>query len=556
MKPPKKRRVLSAKEKHRRKMLTGDGLVLHLWEELRNRNTKPQRRLELINQIMQSQSGRLLAGALRPSFSRVFQSCVKHGLAAHHKALAVALQNKLVELAHYPHSYQLVLALLKYHKDAEVKAILLDALVKGADQLAVSKCGVLVLEWCYSKASVTEKRRWVARMLGLQLPEVAQWSRNFQLDLEQTWEAHPQLQQACMQKLQFLAGRLVSRGLINHSCTQKIVELQLRHGWHFYSVEIIQELKGSLIHILHTESGSGAAIQCLRLADEDTRKAIVESFRGHVAEMCRGRHSCWVICATLDLVDTAKVVREVVLAELRCSLGALLVHPCGVAVLLHLVTPEWARKRLRLHGSGCADLYHLGKEAVMPVMTEGVRRTTEAPREVILWRTDPYRKHAMALQALLPTMKQLLLAEPARYFSSSETRPFLAELERFAASKHPGEMGVADLLDEDFVSQLKSLSESIAVVYRDTGPTTEVKRGPSSFTSKKAPIKPFPRPSRLAGADERIIEERETESVSDSNGDKQDSEEPPQPGNGSRRFKKVKKRSAPKSSSLPKKSAR
>lgn len=57
--------------------------AIRLWEELRQHETPPARRLELVSSILALIKGHMVNVAASPTASRIIQSCVKHGSPAH-----------------------------------------------------------------------------------------------------------------------------------------------------------------------------------------------------------------------------------------------------------------------------------------------------------------------------------------------------------------------------------------------------------------------------------------------------------------------------------------
>lgn len=93
--------------------------AIRLWEELRQHDTAVDKRQELVSQIMALIKGHMANVAASPTASRIIQSCVKYGTAAHRAAILAEVQPQLVELAQNPYGHFLVSKLLAKATRAE-----------------------------------------------------------------------------------------------------------------------------------------------------------------------------------------------------------------------------------------------------------------------------------------------------------------------------------------------------------------------------------------------------------------------------------------------------
>ena len=76
--------------------------AIALWEELRRQDTEKEKRQQLVTQILQLIKHHIADVAASPKASRIIQSCVKHGSAAHRALIMREVQPQVLPAVPLP----------------------------------------------------------------------------------------------------------------------------------------------------------------------------------------------------------------------------------------------------------------------------------------------------------------------------------------------------------------------------------------------------------------------------------------------------------------------
>jgi len=195
--------------------------------------------------------------------------------------------------------------------------------------------------------------------------------------------------------------------------------------------EMIESIRESLIHMIHTREGARVAMYCLWNGTAKDRKLIVKSFKTLVTKICKEEYGYLVMLALFDVVDDTKLVQKAILDEMMKSLEDLAKDLYGRKVLLYLLAPRSA-----LH------FYH----EVITVLQQGdnnvhskkdcqVRRQellTHVSRCFVEWLLEHVEEHAEdnALLVLVTAIIQHVKCDPTLAMSAVAklaAKPFIPD---------------------------------------------------------------------------------------------------------------------------------
>eukprot|EP00668_Euglena_longa_P032114 GGOE01041404.1.p1 GENE.GGOE01041404.1~~GGOE01041404.1.p1 ORF type:complete len:568 (-),score=189.33 GGOE01041404.1:218-1921(-) len=484
-----KGRVLNAQEKHALRMEGDVGKVVRLYEELRRHDCKNKH--ELIDKVFELQKDRLLKTGCIPRFARVYQSCAKHGSEQQLQVMLDAFKGNIAKMAISPYGNQLVLALLAYARPQQRPA-LHDEIEAGAKELLKSRFGQRVLQKFYRTARPFVQRRTLFNIFNR--TDLRAESNNYRLSVSQVWEKNPVIRSACTHTLSALMARCVDRGLVDAPIVHELLDLMFRYCEHDRNLEALQDLKKAVIHLCSTRFGALVAEHCIRLANPADRAEILGTFSKSVLDMATGRHSIFLLCAIVDLVDDTKLVERTVLAELGKEAETLLTDPVACMFLLHLLTPEKAQKRrafllLRIVDRLCHS-ERTDWDKVEVVQSSSVKHGAPVTKSITVCSRPWVEKHAAALSYLLPHVQKVVATDPVKYAQQRSCRRILRALVHFA-TEAPVELRGGVSVSADF---LKMVTTALAA------PPTEPLAPAKSKKRKERPPRPDCDPQQAEGA--------------------------------------------------------
>jgi len=450
----KKPRVLNAQEKKALRMEGPVGQLVQLYEEFR-RQECPNKQ-EIIQQVLDLQSERLLKTGGVPRFARIYQACAKHGNEAQLQTLLDAYKGHVLQMATSPYGNQLIMALLMYAKPAQ-RAALEAEILENSRGLIRCRFGQRILQRFYRSARPAIQRRVMINVFDRADLKAA--SDNGRLSVAEVWDKHPVIWVACAKPLGDVAERVVDRGLVDAPVGQELLDLAFRYGEHSKNVELVSGLKKALVHMCNSAPGCRVAQHCIRLGTPAQRADILGTFAQSVMDMASGRHSSFLLCTVVDVVDDVGLVRKAVLAELGAEAETLLTDPVAGRLLLHLLTPEASRKKKAfILPPIVQSLCHSERSDwdTLEVIEACTMKSGAAPKKTVRVCAVPWvQKHAAALEYLLPKVQAAFEADPGKYAASGPARTLLQELVHYAENV-PQEWKGETVVDGGFLAAVKA----------------------------------------------------------------------------------------------------
>jgi len=312
-----------------------------LWNELRQDDTTPERRVELSASIVDALKGKLVDYTLRADTSRVIQSCFKFGSPELRTRVLAELQGHLVALAKGKHSSFLVLALLR-HGSAADKAAMLGELRPHARALGTHGSAARVVNYALSAddvfASPRDKERFTEMFYGNEvlLQGVGASGLAGKAALLSNPSALSTMKQALI--------KMADKGLLRFPYAQRLLCEYLGVCTADDVRYMTPNVREAALAMVGTWEGAIAVVAVLAASDAKERKRLVKEWRGHVVDLAAHQFAWLVLAKALALLDDTVLVGKAIVDELVESdqLLALLLQREGHArkVLLSVVAAE------------------------------------------------------------------------------------------------------------------------------------------------------------------------------------------------------------------------
>lgn len=223
---------------------------------------------------------------------------------------------------------------------------------------------------------------------------------------------------------------LIDKIILGHTMVHKVFLEFFTYAEQKMKSEMIEALRDSLTHMLHTRDGAKVAMQCVWHGTAKDRKVIMKSLKTNVVKACKEEHGHMVILSIFDCVDDTKMVKNIVLEEMLKSLHEVVENQYGRKVLLYLLSP---RDPLHFHPD------------VVRVLAEGDHSLTS--------KKDKGSRYRELLDVVSPPLLQYLVDHASELVVNNNTLLLLVAILTHANDDPTAAMeAVAKIAAEPFVA--------------------------------------------------------------------------------------------------------
>ncbi|KAI8509258.1 hypothetical protein Bbelb_131060 [Branchiostoma belcheri] len=437
--PEKKQKLVEMKKKDRkevRRQLKNNYPLLkrtkEIWEVVRRHDCKKETRAKLMTELYGLIKGRL---ANAHDSVRVMQCCIQFGTPEQRAMLFEELKDDLVNLSKSKYAKFSVRKLLKYGSK-EQKAEIMKSFHGHIKKIIRHTEASSVLEYAYNEwANQTQRKAMLQELYGntylvFKAPDTTTLQDLFTLHLDK--------KQLVMKEFKESLTPLLEKTVVKHTIVHKALLEFFTHAEGPLRTEMIEAVRESLIHILHTHDGSRVTMHCLWHGTAKDRKVIIKTMKTFVQKICQEEFAHHTLLALFDVVDDTKLVSKAILQELLQSVADLVQDQHGRKVLLYLLCG-------RHHG-------HIHPD-ILKLLQQGDGNETS--------KKDP----AMRRQELLefvsaPLLKFFSQNTKDLVFDKAQSQVALATLEYAHGDKTAAYEALSLLAAEDFMPQGRDGEES------------------------------------------------------------------------------------------------
>ncbi|XP_078658455.1 pumilio homolog 3-like [Branchiostoma floridae x Branchiostoma belcheri] len=440
--PEKKQKLVEMKKKDRkevRRQLKNNYPLLkrtkEIWEVVRRHDCKKETRAKLMTELYGLIKGRVKELANAHDSVRVMQCCIQFGTPEQRAMLFEELKDDLVNLSKSKYAKFSVRKLLKYGSK-EQKAEIMKSFHGHIKKIIRHTEASSVLEYAYNEwANQTQRKAMLQELYGntylvFKAPDTT--------TLQDLFTLHPDKKQLVMKEFKESLTPLLEKTVVKHTIIHKALLEFFTHAEGPLRTEMIEAVRESLIHILHTHDGSRVTMHCLWHGTAKDRKVIIKTMKTFVQKICQEEFAHHTLLALFDVVDDTKLVSKAILQELLQSVADLVQDQHGRKVLLYLLCG-------RHHG-------HIHPD-ILKLLQQGDGNETS--------KKDP----AMRRQELLEFVSAPLLKFFSQHtkdlvFDKAQSQVALATLEYAYGDKTAAYEALSLLAAEDFMPQGRDGEES------------------------------------------------------------------------------------------------
>ena len=314
--------------------------LVERYNELRERKTPAQRRVELVGECLNIMRDKLEGLLLRHDASRVVGCCAKFGNAQQREEICRALAGRYLALAKDKHGHFIVEKLLRYGSKDAREAVRRE--LRGhVARLATHVLGALVLEVGFQH-SWNAAQSWdlYQELFGAKFAAFKVGDDVTGRSMGALLEAHPQQRRAVLESAFYTIAKQADKGLLSLHVAQRLLGDYVAHAPPEQIVALIPLLRDHFLAILASREGAAAAAACLSYGTPKERKLLLRALKGHMLDVACHDHGHMVLIVALAVTDDTRASGSAVWDELSPHIPYLACHRFGRKTLLSLLVPR------------------------------------------------------------------------------------------------------------------------------------------------------------------------------------------------------------------------
>ncbi|KAL4236270.1 hypothetical protein ACF0H5_004657 [Mactra antiquata] len=308
-----------------------------IWEELRRANVNKERKLELCNELLSFVKGGMKEFCFAHDTARVIQCLIQHGSPEHRESVFDELKDEIPTMAKSKYAKFLVKKMLmygtKHHRNMVYKSF-----HGHVRQLIRHKTAADVVEYAYNEYANAHQR--LSLLEDFYGPSFCLFKTPDIKCLGQIMLSQPDKREMILRNMREALMPLIDKNILVHSMVHKVFMEYFTYADGKMKAEMIEALRDSVIHMLHTRDGSRVAMQCIWHGTSKDRKIMIKSFKGNMVKICKEEYGHLVMLAIFDCVDDTKLVKAALLEEMLKNLDEVAENQYGRKVLLYLLSPR------------------------------------------------------------------------------------------------------------------------------------------------------------------------------------------------------------------------
>ncbi|XP_052775179.1 pumilio homolog 3-like [Mya arenaria] len=308
-----------------------------IWEELRREKTTQEKKIELCNELLKMVKGSMKEFCFAHDTARVVQCLIQYGSTDHREMVFEELKGEITTMAKSKYAKFLVKKMLMYgtkqHRSSVYKSF-----HGHVRKLIRHRIAADVVEYAYNEfANANQRLSLLEDFYG---PSFCLFKTPDIKCLGQIMLSQPDKREMILRNMREALLPLIDKNILVHSMVHKVFMEYFTYADAKMKTEMIEALRESVIHMLHTRDGARVAMQCIWHGTAKDRKVIIKSQKGNVVKVAQEEFGHLVLLTVFDCVDDTKLVKVALLDELLKSISDVADNQYGRKVLLYLLSPR------------------------------------------------------------------------------------------------------------------------------------------------------------------------------------------------------------------------
>jgi len=327
--------------------------IKKMWAILRNAENAEDREKN-VDQIFErvKKDGKSLSDfAFAHDTTRVLQSCLQHGNAGQRRFIYDSLKEKVPEMAQSKYAKNVVIKLIKYG-ERDIKDHCIENM-GNVRKLVRSATGQSVLEYAYNQFAQSKQRNdIVSKLYG------KSWNRLSKTDkqptlisvIEKNTDFVETIITDFMEDLKALTEKEVMQQTVSHRGFLDFFNLclfllhseddtikQKRKRIEEIRSELIEELKASVIHMIHTPDGARVGLHCIWFGSAKDRKLILKTMKEFLVKVVTAESGHLLALGAIDAVDDTVLVKKMLISPICKEMDELMKDKCARKVIWYIL---------------------------------------------------------------------------------------------------------------------------------------------------------------------------------------------------------------------------
>ncbi|XP_033123084.1 pumilio homolog 3-like [Anneissia japonica] len=283
-----------------------------MWEVLRQEKCSKEKRQEILNELRELVSGKVLELVYAHDSVRVIQCCLKFGDKSLHSDMFNEVKDHILNMSKCKYAKFFVKQMLRYGTK-EQRNHIMSSFHGSVCKMVRHKEASEVIEMAYNNhANLKQRSALLEEFYG---PSFAVFKKDGVESLSDIIEAEPEKKRQITEHMAKTLTSMVDKTVIKRTMIHKVLYDFFVHARPKLRSEMIESIREVVVQILHTHDGARVAMQCVWHGTAKDRKVVMKSFKTYVSKICREEYRHWVVLALLDSVDDTKLISKIVLSR-------------------------------------------------------------------------------------------------------------------------------------------------------------------------------------------------------------------------------------------------
>ncbi|KAH3695515.1 hypothetical protein DPMN_082975 [Dreissena polymorpha] len=301
------------------------------------RSMKEVGKTELCSELYTMVKGSMKEFCFAHDTARVIQCLIQYGTTEHREMVFEELKDEITTMAKSKYAKFLVKKMLmygtKHHRSCVYKSF-----HGHVRKLIRHRIAADVLEYAYNEYANAHQR--LSLLEDFYGPSFCLFKTPDIKCLGQIMLSQPDKREMILRNMREALLPLIDKNILVHSMVHKVFMEYFTYADNKMKSEMIESLRESVIHILHTRDGARVAMQCVWHGTAKDRKCLIKSLKGNVVKICQEEFGHLVMLAIFDCVDDTKLVKVALLDEMLKSVSEVADNQYGRKVLLYVLNPR------------------------------------------------------------------------------------------------------------------------------------------------------------------------------------------------------------------------
>ncbi|XP_074640966.1 pumilio homolog 3-like [Tubulanus polymorphus] len=317
--------------------------IKKIWEQIRKHDISKAQQEKLCTELYNLCKGKIKEIIFAHDTTRVIQDLFKYGTTEHKALVFEEIKDHFLEMVKSKYAKFCVRKIMKYG-NKEQKNHVFKAFHGNIRKLIRHSEASDIIEFCYNQyANAQQRSSMVEEFYG---PSFALFKTSEVRTLEKLMDAEPLKKDSILGNMKATLEPCIDKNIVSQTLVHRVFLEFFTYCYPKQRTTMIEALRESLVHMLHTRDGAMVAMTCLWYGTKKDRKLIIKSLKTHVVKICKEEYGHLLLLAIFDVVDDTVLIKKAILDEMLKAVSEVAFDQYGRKVLCYLLN---SRDPLHFH---------------------------------------------------------------------------------------------------------------------------------------------------------------------------------------------------------------